>query len=350
VEEPCDICGSTLPFIPYLHVSVAAVFDAVIVLCPGCGFRQIRPRPTRDELAACYADDYFDSDADAGFRDYARQQQRHEREAWFLARELRRLAATGRLLEVGSALGFLLEALQRFCDWECEGLDLSAFGVQFARERLGVAARQGTLRRAEYPDGAFDYVVQKDLLEHVARPREHLLETARILKPGGRLWLVTPNGEANLRPLKRLSERDLYGRPDLLPLLEQAHVSFFTRPNLLRLFDECGFQVLRLRSVGIKRGMRSLGMLPAKRQPPVTEAGRGRGGTPLSEAAPASTDTDPAHLDRLTEAMAADLVRHHRPVRSRPAYFRWRRLQERLDSLPGRLAWGVDFDILLERR
>ena len=86
-----------------------------------------------------------------------------------------------------------------------EGVDASAFAAHYASTRYGVDVACATLEEARFPDGVFDVVIQKDLLEHVADPRSHLEETRRLLRPGGWLRLVTPNGEANLRPLAAAS-------------------------------------------------------------------------------------------------------------------------------------------------
>jgi SAM-dependent methyltransferase len=86
--------------------------------------------------------------------------------------------------------------------------------------------RSATLEDAAYPEGAFDLVIQKDLLEHVSHPRRHLLETRRVLRPGGALWLITPNGEANLRPLLTIAQTDGPSGEKTLPLLDQGHLSF----------------------------------------------------------------------------------------------------------------------------
>ena len=345
-RDPCDVCGAAGGLAPIVEAGLPGVGAVWIQGCGGCGFRQVRPRLPPAALDAVYGADYFDSTAAHGFAGYARQRQRYERDAWFLARELRRLAPTGRFLEVGSALGFLLASLKPIAGWRVEGVEVSAFGAWYARDRFGAAVHRGTLEEAGLPPDAFDYVLQKDLLEHVVHPRRHLEETRRIMRRGARLRVVTPNGEADLRPLLRAAARR---EGDELPLLGQAHLSFFSRAQLLRLFDGVGFRVLRVRCIGVRRGLRALGAAPGRgRRAPVAPRGalapRDRPAADGGERPPFEAWADrAARID-------AEIAAHHRRVRSWPPYFHYRRLVKRLDALPAFAAVGQDFDVLAEKR
>jgi SAM-dependent methyltransferase len=44
-----------------------------------------------------------------------------------------------------------------------------------------------------YPTGKFDLAVAMDVIEHVAPPEPWLAEVVRVLRPGGALFLTTPN-------------------------------------------------------------------------------------------------------------------------------------------------------------
>ena len=345
---------------PLVEVGLAGVGPVWIHRCPACGFRQVRPRLGVGALAAIYAADYFDPASPHGFAGYARQRQRYEREAYFLARELRAMREKGRLLEVGSALGFLLDALTHLTSWRVEGVEVSAFGAWYARSRFGVTVHDGTLEEASFPSGTFDYVLQKDLLEHVIHPRRHLEETWRIMRRGGRLRVITPNGDADVLPVQRAAAG---ARPGKLPVLGQGHLSFFSRPQLLRMLDDVGFRVLRFRSIGVRRGVHALGLLPGWRsraplaprealdtpgpagnatRSGVTASGtdgeRGGGGRP-----DATNEDRAARID-------AEIGRRYRRIRAWRTYYHYRRVMKRLDSLPATLAAGQDFDLLLERR
>ena len=346
MADPCDVCGAAGDMRPLVEAALHGVGAVWIRQCVGCGFRQVRPRLPPAALDALYGADYFDSSSAHGFAGYARQRQRYERDAYFLARELRRIAPAGRFLEVGSALGFLLAALKPITAWQVEGVEVSPFGARYARDRFGAAVHRGTLEEAGLPSDAFDYVLQKDLLEHVTHPRRHLEETRRIMRRGARLRVVTPNGGADLRPLHRASAAR---EDDELPVLGQAHLSFFSRAQLLRLFEGVGFRVLRLRSIGIRRGLRALGVVPgwrsrARRAQREALAPRDRPADDGAEGPlPASWREQAARID-------AEIAAHHRWVRGWRPYFHYRRLVKRLDTLPGALAVGQDFDVLVEKR
>ena len=349
--EPCDVCGAPPPLQPFVPVSLMSVLDAWVCRCTACGFRQVRPRLTSEEIRKLYPDEYFDSSVEIGFGDYARQQQRYEREAFFLARTLARIAPSGRLLEIGCALGFLLEGLNIHSEWETVGLDISTFAAHFARTRYGLDVRQATLEEARFEDGSFDFVLQNDLLEHVGAPRAHLAETHRILRPGGHVLLVTPNGEANLRPLAKLAH-ELGAGPDngRVPLIDQGHLSFFSRRHLLRLLDDNGLRPVRFRSIRVRRGLRALGWTPPRRGHYLAVAAGRRRETQVEAAGQEGTPPPPEDsLEQLTTKITTELESLQSKVRGWRPYFYLRKCRERLDMLPGILELGNDFEILARR-
>lgn len=352
IREPCDICHATDTMRPYLEVSLLGVLAVWIHQCRKCGFRQIRPRLTRKELDVIYPDEYFDSKAEIGFSDYDRQAQRYERVAYFLAKNIRKLVPSGgRLLDVGCALGFLLQALRRYISLSVHGIEISPFAAYYAQKKYGLDVKCGVLEEADYPSGYFDFVIQKDLLEHVPRPRAHLIESHRILKPHGCLWLTTPNGEANLSPLLYLSRESQNSRKDELPLMGQGHLSFFSKDHLMRLFGECGFEVIYMRNIGIRRGLRHLGILPRKKKSLKTIP-RSSIRAPLEPAIDEkqghSLDLNSKYVE-LYEQISAEVERRHNPLRSSRPYFYQRQLVQWLDALPAPFTVGLDFEFMLRK-
>lgn len=57
----------------------------------------------------------------------------------------------------------------------------------------GLAWTGADIERLPYPDEIFDTVISAETIEHSPEPRGAVAELARVLKPGGRLYVTTPN-------------------------------------------------------------------------------------------------------------------------------------------------------------
>jgi 2-polyprenyl-3-methyl-5-hydroxy-6-metoxy-1,4-benzoquinol methylase len=101
-----------------------------------------------------------------------------------------------RLLDVGCGGGDFL-AHARSLGWAVTGLEVDAAAAKTARGRR-IDVLDVPLADARLPDGAFDAVTMNHVLEHLHDPVGTLAEVRRILKPGGRLWLATPNLDSPL--------------------------------------------------------------------------------------------------------------------------------------------------------
>lgn len=145
----------------------------------------------------------------------------------------------GRLLEIGCACGFLLEAARRR-GFDVRGVEMSAWAAEYARRTYGVDVHTGTLESAALPAESVDVVVMADVIEHLFDPPATLREIRRILAPGGRLLLLTPD-------VGSLAAR-LTG-PRWWGLLDD-HYFYFSRRTLRRLLAQEGFAVERIRALG----------------------------------------------------------------------------------------------------
>lgn len=76
--------------------------------------------------------------------------------------------------------------------WHVEGLDLDPTAVKVASSR-GLAIHLGSLKEQNFPDQSFDPVVSSHVIEHVHDPVGLLGECRRILRPDGKLVIITPN-------------------------------------------------------------------------------------------------------------------------------------------------------------
>lgn len=101
--------------------------------------------------------------------------------------------------------------------------------------------------RLPFEKGVFDFVINKDVLEHLLHP-EHLVgEMARIVRPGGYALIHVPNhfplvGRIILLLHNKLDPFDYF--PDSRRW-DFPHIRFFTRDDLCVLFEMNGFTVAR---------------------------------------------------------------------------------------------------------
>jgi SAM-dependent methyltransferase len=72
-------------------------------------------------------------------------------------------------------------------------LDYDADAVEHTRGTYGVPAVLGNLVGLPFAAGSFDVVLSLQTIEHLWDQRTFLVECARVLRPGGRLVLTTPN-------------------------------------------------------------------------------------------------------------------------------------------------------------
>jgi len=137
----------------------------------------------------------------------------------------------GRLLDVGCGTGEWLSDM-RGRRWDVEGVEPDQEAVQVARS-LGLEVHQGSVEQQAFPDGGFQAVTLCHVIEHVPDPRATIAECHRILAPGGRLVVATPNSDS-------LSRR-FFGR-HWRGLEPPRHLSIFTMQSLSRLLQDVGFE------------------------------------------------------------------------------------------------------------
>ena len=88
-------------------------------------------------------------------------------------------------------------------------------------------------------DGVFDAIISTEVIEHLENPRAVFREFHRLLRPGGRLLLTTPNQES-IRSLAALILRGHFVA--FLDGRYPAHITAWLRTDFDRICAEAGFE------------------------------------------------------------------------------------------------------------
>lgn len=99
-----------------------------------------------------------------------------------------------------------------------------------------------------YQDSQFDLVVSMDVIEHTLEPEPWLLELVRVLRPGGHLFLTTPNyGSTSLRFLEATA-LEIVARTQGFSR-KHLHPSKLTADKLLRILRASGLKKSQVQRV-----------------------------------------------------------------------------------------------------
>ena len=147
----------------------------------------------------------------------------------------------------------------RALDLGCGTGSFTALLEQAGATALGVEVAQAALRRARaqhpsldfrlapidgplpLPEHSVDVVWASEVIEHVADTARWLLEVRRVLVPGGRFLVTTPN---HGRLLIALGGLERFAEP------LGDHLHLYTARSLRGLLHEFGFDQVQVRSVG----------------------------------------------------------------------------------------------------
>ncbi len=266
--ERCPVCGSRMRTVLYEGLTDRVFFCApgtwTLHRCGECRSAYLDPRPTRDTVGLAYSRYFTHAADDRGSvhglswmgrlrRAVSNGYLNHHYGTDFrpasplgrlvvpmlpgkraqlvaLARNLPAVRSGATLLDVGCGNGNFLDFARR-AGWRVAGVEPDPLAVETARGR-GLEVRPGGIELLAGASAAFDVVTLSHVIEHVHEPLQMLRACHQLLKPGGALWLETPN-------LDSLGHR-FYGRNwrDLDP---PRHLVLFTWGSLVKALEAVGF-------------------------------------------------------------------------------------------------------------
>lgn len=276
--KQCPVCEATERKILYRNLTDRVFFCApgkwTLYQCTLCGSAYLDPRPSRETVHMAYSVYYTHTpfgcpsvDSISGWRRlqrslangyrnfrYGTQEQPANPLGIFLAhlfptkkalldrefRELPRPFAGGRVLEVGFGNGAFLERA-RAAGWQVVGVDPDPVVVANARGR-GLNVRQGGIEAIADEQNAFDIITMSHVIEHVHDPVATIEIAYQLLKPGGILWLETPNIMSTGHRMFESSWRGLE-----VP----RHLTLFNWQSMSKVLHKLGFANIEKRRYGL---------------------------------------------------------------------------------------------------
>lgn len=196
--------------------------------CPADRMVWVSPQLLPESVSAIYAAGHAAKSTGLGTTDRPVPARYRE----ILARMTRLSGEPGRLLEVGAFDGLFLQAGIE-AGWSVTGTEIDAAAAADAAGR-GIAMHIGPLATAPFGPDQFDAVALRDVIEHLPDPRFDLARLATWLRPGGALYVWTPNFDS--------LTRRIYGQ-HWGAVVFPWHFSYFTAATLSRMLEVTGYRV-----------------------------------------------------------------------------------------------------------
>jgi 2-polyprenyl-3-methyl-5-hydroxy-6-metoxy-1,4-benzoquinol methylase len=209
------------------------------VSCAACTLVYVDPRLRPEAVEDVYKDASYSEIIErlvASSNDYRAQRFGEER-----MDIVERFAPGGRrLLDVGCTTGFFLEAAERR-GWEAHGVETNPYAAEVAAAK-GLRVTTGTIEESAYEPGSFDAITIFDVIEHLPAPLDVLRKARTLLRPGGSVFVYTPNWNCAERLLMGEECHFIWGT---------NHLVYFTVETLADAFRRGGFEVVHHETQGL---------------------------------------------------------------------------------------------------
>ena len=231
MSKSCVVCGSPERGVAFRE------HDVDILACRRCGhvYSSWEADPNYDG----YFGDARIESADQHYWDQAHRPMY----AAFARRFLE--GRSGRLLDVGCGLGYFVRHAAAVPGWQAYGREISQQAVGFAQTQLGLSTVScGRVEDTAYEPYSFDIITLWDVIEHIPDPHPLLGSVHGLLRPGGLLFMHTPNVRIQL-PKARLKKLLKGMRPGVHYLEPKDHMNIYSASALSRVLERSGFRDIR---------------------------------------------------------------------------------------------------------
>ncbi|MDD9900979.1 MAG: class I SAM-dependent methyltransferase [Alphaproteobacteria bacterium] len=214
-----------------------------LLRCADCKTVIAGPLPSEEELARYYYSHGKTSD-------YLRKRDAKIRRGLHRVKKILRARPPGRkFLDIGCNIGFTVEAAHQL-GLEAYGIDIDTDAIEQARLHYPAAGRFEAVPVEDYATrgDTFDMIYMSEVVEHVRDPDTFIAAVAKLLRPGGVLYITAPDGAHFAVP------RDFASWGMVCP---PQHLTFFSRTGMKKLLARHGLDI-RSFSIAFKPGIKAL--------------------------------------------------------------------------------------------
>ena len=142
----------------------------------------------------------------------------------------------GPILDIGSGTGWAAAFWRDFAGVEVHGLEVEPAWADQASQRYGLRILRGRFEEVSLPEETYRLIIMRHVFEHFHDPGAVLAKAHRVLKPGGHVLIIVPNGDG--------LGRRIFGQYWAWTL--PYHINTFTPKAIRRILQTHGFTPLRL--------------------------------------------------------------------------------------------------------
>ena len=203
-----------------------------ILGCKKCGHRFINIPNHESHLSNVYSDDYFFAGKD-GYPNYLNEKDLLEEQGLRYARLIAKYAKPGKVLDVGSAAGFILKSFEH-SGWICQGIEPNETMAAYGRNELNLDIRTDSLETFE-TDERFDLINMIQVIGHVYDLDKAFHNITHLLKQNG--LVLVESWDMNSIIARMLGKRwHEYSPPSV--------VHWYSDKTLISLFKHYGFEII----------------------------------------------------------------------------------------------------------
>lgn len=159
-----------------------------IVHCKDCDHLFTDYKPSPQETDQIYSDDYFFKGG-AGYDDYTLEKDMLIKRGEYYADKLSKYSAPGKVLDIGSAAGFILKGFENK-GWSGTGIEPNKSMVDYGKHNLSLNLIQGTIETFK-PVEKYDLIILIQVAAHIYDLNSSFNKISNLLNPNGLILIET---------------------------------------------------------------------------------------------------------------------------------------------------------------